>query len=360
MAPEIAAELTEEQRSRVLPGLSSTLWNAVSRRVGPQQVQRERASDIIGDRDRAIARAKAQRDEAALVGIREEAMRLYPTDPQAQVEHVAQRSAAQLGGVTQAAQAAIGLRDRVPQRVTWTTVPMMVNGTQAMVMRSNDGQLLDAATGEDLREPGNTLAPMPPNPPTGSFGTEPSLIGPNGRPMVMNRQTGRMEEAPEGVARAGTQSAQEIKVIDNERSLAYNDAQLSMSGLMGADGKMKEPPSNFDRAATRSEWTNALASNEGQAYMNNVRKLIRSWVVLIEGKRMSDADARVNELQRSFAFGDGPDVIASKKATLESMAESIRALGTPRSANPSSPAPASAPQSGRMVEINGKMFRIPE
>lgn len=90
---------------------------------------------------------------------------------------------------------------------------------------------------------------------------------------------------------------------------------------------MKDPPSYLDRVATQSDWTNWAASGEGQVYMSNTRKLIRAWVVLIEGKRMSDADARVNEMMRSFRPGDDELADEDKKATLKDMAESIRALG---------------------------------
>lgn len=119
-----------------------------------------------------------------------------------------------------------------------------------------------------------------------------------------------------------------IKVINNERTLAYDDAQLSIGAIGDGKGGIRNPPGNWDRVMTKSEWTNVLASQGGQHYLNNVKKLIRSWVVLIEGKRMSDADARVNELQRSFAIGDKSIVVEGKKQTLLSMAASIAKLKT--------------------------------
>jgi hypothetical protein len=119
----------------------------------------------------------------------------------------------------------------------------------------------------------------------------------------------------------------DIKVINTERSLAYDDAQLSIRELTNEKGDVKPPPSSWDRWATKSDWTNWASTGEGQAYMNNTRKLIRAWVVLIEGKRMSDADAAVNEAMRSFRPGDKGAVVAGKQRTLKSMAESIGRLG---------------------------------
>ena len=138
MAPEIAAALTPEQEARVRPGLASTLYNAVFNRMGPNDVMRDRASVIVKDRDRATARAKAAQEEATLGEIRQEAQSRYPDDPQAQVEYVAQSSAARLGGVTQATQAAVGLRERAPQRVSSTTMTRVVNGVPMEVIRTSD------------------------------------------------------------------------------------------------------------------------------------------------------------------------------------------------------------------------------
>jgi len=146
-----------------------------------------------------------------------------------------------------------------------------------------------------------------------------AVSGDDPNPDLFTRRTGI--QAPTGGG-----GAAELRLINGERSLAYDDAQLSMQNLM--DGNvMREPPGNFDRLATQTEWLNWAASGKGQVYVNNVNKLIRAWVVLIEGKRMSDADARVNALQRGFRFGDKEVTDQGKKITLQSMARSITALG---------------------------------
>lgn len=342
-APEVAALLSPEERARIRPGVASTLWNAVSRQAGPAQVQQERATNIVGLRDAKTARDRAERQEQLSRQIEQVSATM---EPEAGVEYAARMKAIYgLPTSTAATQAAVGLRERVAPRVTWTTVPMMVDGKQSMVMRSNDGQLLDASTGTDLREQGARLEPMPQQAPPNQYLP---TVTPEGTPTytaVPGRGTGAPVET--GLVRSvpGGQSPQEIKVINNERTLAFDDAQLSIQGLIGANGQMKEPPSSWDRFATQSDWLNWTASDDGQNYMGNTRKLIRSWVVLIEGKRMSDADARANEMMRSFRPGDKSLTIDGKQQTLESMAASIRALGRTGIALPETPgAPAAAPR----------------
>lgn len=184
-------------------------------------------------------------------------------------------------------------------------------------------------------------------------------VGPDGKEVyyaLPTSETGdskapiRPRETGVEVAAPARGDPQTIRLVENERSLAYNDAVQSWEGLVDAQGKIKDPPGHLDRLFTRSEKTNALATPEGQAYMNNVRKLIRSWVVLVEGKRMSDADARVNELQRSFSFGDKSLVVEGKKQTLQNMKASIEAIRKG--------APAEVPK-GTPTTINGKTFYIP-
>ena len=361
-APEVAALLTPEERERVRPGVLGTLWNAVASNKGPQAVQQERALNIVGLRDAKKAREEMERKEALSRRIEAVAATM---DPEVGVEYAARMKAIYgLPDATSATQAAVGLKERefAPQRIIWTTVPMMVNGSEKMVMRSNDGQLLDASTGEDLRAMGARLEPMPPMAaPNQILPT----VNPDGTPgyVAASGRGGEVRTTPlPGVERPvpGAQSRQQVQIINTERSLAYRDAQNSIEALLDANGQMKDPPSNLDRIATQREWTNFVASGSGQAYMSNVRKLIRSWVVLIEGKRMSDADARVNELQRSFSFGDRPEVIESKKRTLLSMAQAIRDLGEQGVELPVPGGEPAAPEGGKTFTLpNGKTFRVP-
>lgn len=151
-----------------------------------------------------------------------------------------------------------------------------------------------------------------------SFSVPAGLTGPNGRPLVFNNKTGRMEEAPEGTDRSVGGASQ------SERALAAGEAERSFRQIVGPDGKLLQPPNWLDRAATQRDFTNAFASKEGQAYMTNVRNLIRSWAIVVEGKRMSDADARANEMLKSFRFGAGAEADEDTKRRLEGMAADIR------------------------------------
>lgn len=128
----------------------------------------------------------------------------------------------------------------------------------------------------------------------------------------------------EGEAVSGQRPIPAGQTTAEEKKLASDDAVRSIGVLMGPDKKMLPPPSNLDRLATKSDWSNWMASDYGQNYMTNVRKLIRSWAILIEGKRMSDADATVNEALRSFRPFEGAATIEGKKQTLEGMARSIQ------------------------------------
>lgn len=107
-------------------------------------------------------------------------------------------------------------------------------------------------------------------------------------------------------------------------ALAAGEARRSYQNLLDPQTKkIADPPSWFDRTASKSDLTNALASDAGSAYMNNVRGLVRSWIVTVEGKRMSDADARVNEVLKSFRFGAGEIADQQTKERLEGMYKDI-------------------------------------
>lgn len=109
-----------------------------------------------------------------------------------------------------------------------------------------------------------------------------------------------------------------------ETALAAGEAERSYMNLLDPrTQKIADPPGWVDRAASKTDAGNVIASDAGSAYMTNVRGLIRSWVVTVEGKRMSDADARVNELLKSFRFGGGPVQDEQTKARLEGMYRDI-------------------------------------
>lgn len=166
-APEVAALLSPEERDRIRPGVASTLWNAVVEGKGPQAVQQERALNIVGLRDVRTARDRTARQEALTRQIEEIAATMPPKEG---VEYAARMKAIYgLPTSTAATQAAVGLKDPVPQRVTWREASMMVNGRPAKVLISNTGEVRDAATDADLRQPDVRLEPMPQQAPPNQF-----------------------------------------------------------------------------------------------------------------------------------------------------------------------------------------------
>ena len=116
-----------------------------------------------------------------------------------------------------------------------------------------------------------------------------------------------------------------------DQDLASRQAERSYKALLvpsvGGEEVMQPPPSGWDRATSKMDITNWMATDKGSAYMTNVRNLIRSWVVVVEGKRMSDADAAANEVLKSFRFGSGPLADQQAADRLQGMALDIRAKG---------------------------------
>ncbi len=348
VAPELANLLTEDQQKRVQPGLLSSVANFALRGRTPAQVQMERAATMLGLQDKKKARDLTARQERQWEQVQGVATNI--ADPQARLEYVA-RMASALGLPQGEETATAADRMRPPQ--------MQARANAKMTVLGDDGNYYAIQQDAMGNEVPNSRVRVPK--PTSGI-TYKEGVGPDGKPViyalpaeesgdtkgpVKPRETGVEVPVP------NKDDPQTIKVINTERGLAYDDAERSILELRGDDGKIKDPPGNFDRFATRTEWLNWAATRDGQAYMNNVRKLIRSWVVLVEGKRMSDADARVNELQRSFSVGDKSLVVEGKKQTLESMAESIKKIGRPG-------ADGAVPAKGKTITVNGKTFVIPE
>ena len=177
MPPEIAAQLTDEQEARVRPGLAATLWNAVAHQAGPNQVQRYRAAQILGDQDASAARNKAAQDAA----MRQEIFQRWSSEPNQnrRAEGIAaDMLSAGLGDITDAAvrlrpRAPITLspgaglvdeygntittqpfKDEPPQRPTVVRVPTTDASGRPIT------EFVDAVTGETLwSRPGPPLAP---------------------------------------------------------------------------------------------------------------------------------------------------------------------------------------------------------
>jgi len=129
-----------------------------------------------------------------------------------------------------------------------------------------------------------------------------------------------------------------------ETGLAAGEAERSYRNLLDPKTqRIANPPNWADRTLSKSDVGNVLASDAGSAYMNNVRGLIRAWVVTVEGKRMSDADARVNEMLKSFRFGGGQIADEQTKRRLEGMYRDIVKAVKGNQGAPN-PAPNTAPQ----------------
>jgi hypothetical protein len=135
---------------------------------------------------------------------------------------------------------------------------------------------------------------------------------------IFNSKTGRWEVS--GLKRPESGDGPSKR----DQDLAATDAKFSFTALLDDAGKMKDPPGWKDRLATKFDWSNVAASPSGQTYMKSVRNLIRSWAIIVEGKRMSDADAIANDQLKSFRFGDSAEADAMTKARLESMAQAIK------------------------------------
>ena len=129
-----------------------------------------------------------------------------------------------------------------------------------------------------------------------------------------------------------------------ETKLAAGEAERSYMNLLDPrTQKIADPPGWVDRKASQSDVGNVIASDAGGAYMTNVRGLIRAWVVTVEGKRMSDADARVNEMLKSFRFGGGKIADEQTKRRLEGMYRDILKMAGRGPSSPSAPTTAPAP-----------------
>lgn len=320
-----ASQLTPEEIERVTSG-GGLLGRVATQALGmglltPKMVAEAKAKRLIAGKDEMKTRKKMEREERLFGQIQEQAASIQ--DPQARLEYVARMSAGM--GLPQGQEAATAAdRLRQPQMQSRANAKLTVLGGDG-----NYYAIQQDATGAEV--PGSRV--RVPKPTSGITYRE--GVGPDGTPVIYalpSEESGDVR-GPVKPRETGVEvpvpdkgDPMTIKVINNERTLAYDDAQLSIGAIGDGKGGIKNPPGNWDRAMTKSEWTNALATEDGQHYLNNVKKLIRSWVVLIEGKRMSDADARVNELQRSFAVGDKSVVVEGKKQTLLSMAKSIKEL----------------------------------
>lgn len=356
MTPELAALLTPDQQEQARPGLLRTLYNVVQHGKGPQTVMQERAANIMG-----LEKAKTARDQQiALTNLTREWM------PRIMAARTPDERYEAQAGFASARAAIMG-----PESLG--TVPNFLNSIKPDQVKPAAPEKPDTINTKSgvmiwdaekrkyvpmLDDKGQPI--MPWSQPLQPFPAQTTpYIGPNGRPMTFEPRARSWVEAPEGVT-VPDKSKVDVKVINGERTLSYDDAANSIAALRDSNGKLKPPPSSFDRVATKSDWTNWMASDNGQNYMVNVRKLIRSWVVLIEGKRMSDADAAVNEAMRSFRPGEGAATVSGKMQTLESMARSIENLKS--QGKITLPDPDAAPASGGTKEFrlpDGTVFRRP-
>lgn len=345
ISPELASLLTPDQQKRVKPGLLRTLYGYAAEGRGPEGVARSRAAELLGLQDTKAKRDLTVQQKQMMGQVQDIASTM---EPQAAAEFVGRMATTfQLPEFEAIAQSAERLRPPQSQQLR-ANAKLTVLGEDGNYYAIQQDPMGNEVPGSRVRVPK----------PTAGI-TYQKGVGPDGKEVYYALPTSeagdsknpiRPRETGVEVATPEKGDPQTIRLVENERSLAYNDAVQSWEGLVDAQGKIKDPPGHLDRLFTRSEKTNALATPEGQAYMNNVRKLIRSWVVLVEGKRMSDADARVNELQRSFSFGDKSLVVEGKKQTLQNMKASIEAIRKG--------APAEAPK-GTPTTINGKTFYIP-
>ena len=142
-----------------------------------------------------------------------------------------------------------------------------------------------------------------------------------------------------------------------ETSLAAGEAERSYMNLLDPrTQKIADPPGWIDRKASQSDIGNVVASDAGSAYMTNVRGLIRAWVVTVEGKRMSDADARVNEMLKSFRFGGGKLADEQTKNRLEGMYRDIVKMARGGQATPTPPV---APQGSEDRKVKYRTGVVP-
>lgn len=322
ISPELGGLLTPDQQQRVKPSLARTLVGYALEQRGPESIAQQRAMNMLALKDKKAGREMSVQQQAMMGQIQQVAATMPPQDA---AEYMARMK--QVLNLPDYADASLAAdRTRQPQMQTRANV--------SRTILAPDGNYYAIQQDPMGNEVPNSRVRVPK--PTSGI-TYKEGVGPDGRPVfyalpseesgdtkgpIKPRETGvEVPTPPKG-------DPQTIKLVNNERTLAYDDAVNSWTGLVDEQGDIKDPPGNFDRLATRTEWLNWAATGDGQEYMNNVRKLIRSWVVLVEGKRMSDADARVNELQRSFSFGDKSLVVEGKKQTLASMKRSIEALKT--------------------------------
>lgn len=328
--PELAQLLTPEQQQDVTPGLWTTIGNFLKDGSTPRQRMMNRTREILAYGDLGTARTNDRR----LASERSRIAQEYASDPSGMAREMAAAGVWQPQEAASFAKAYEPADQERPQSLGgnafWNPLERRVEYVDAPPTRPLSPSTRNTAQGVqnwnpdarkwefEIDETGSRVMPWA-QPIQPGFTTPAGVVGPGGRPMVLNTKTGQFVEAPEGTAR---QTGSPITPM--ERNLAASDARLSIATLMGPDGKMKPPPNSLDRVATRSDWTNWMASDYGQSYMNNVRKLIRAWAVVIEGKRFSDKDQEFQEAQRSFRPFEGTLTLEGKQLTIENMARDLQ------------------------------------
>lgn len=342
-APEVAALLTPDQQKRARPGLLSTVYNAVARGKGPQEVQQERARQMLDLGDERKARDLTAQQEATARRIEAVAATMSPQDG---AEYAARMKGIYGLPTAQAAiGAAVGLKERefAPQRVTWTTVPMLVNGKQSMVMRSNDGQLLDAASGTDLREAGARMEPIPlPDTFSQMAGETPA----GNIPLVGNR-SGQVRDS--GIAKPDVSDRTQAAV---RREVSSNRAQIGV--INEALAELAKYPEAVGLARMAGDAINQRVDPRGipaRAALSNIGSL------RIHDR--SGAAVTAKEFPRLRPFiPNVSDTYEKVKSNLEAMLRELESETA--ELEKSTPAPtATPPAGGKTITVNGKTFIIP-
>lgn len=204
MAPELAALLTPEQREQVKPGVVGSLWSAINYGKGPQTVMQERAQNVLKLTDTKSARDTQARRVALM-------QKWTPIVLAARTPE--ERFEAQAGYASELATIAgpesLGTvpnflnaikpdepKSWAPQHETWSTERGVLNGQPRTILVSNTGRAKDMAGNPIDPKTLATFEPWaaPPAPIQPSYTLPPSVVGPTGKPMVLNTKTGKMEE----------------------------------------------------------------------------------------------------------------------------------------------------------------------
>lgn len=314
VAPEVAALLTPDQVERVKPGVIGSLWNAINYGKGPQTVMQDKANNMLALTDKKTARDKSAalaRLQAAWTPIIFAAR--TPEEIFAAQTGYANARAAELGGENMGTTPNFleSLKPDIPDPAK-PEKPDTINTASGVLQWNPQTRKYEpmVLNGKPVMPWAQPLQP--------SFTVPQGLVTPAGNAPVLNTKTGQWEDSGLVKADSGTGPTR------RDQDLAARDAKFSFTSLLDANGKMKDPPGWKDRLATKFDWANAAASPQGQTYMKNVRNLIRSWAIIVEGKRMSDADAIANDQLKSFRFGDSAEADAMTKQRLESMAQAIK------------------------------------